>query len=63
LGCIVQNGRQGSIDLDQLSVSAAHLRRIFGWADKPRPWSMTEVFVFGALVAQSSSATCWRPVH
>jgi paraquat-inducible protein A len=29
----------------------AHLRRIFAWAERLRPWSMLEVFVFGVFVA------------
>src|SRR5207248_2717899 len=28
-----------------------HLRRIFAWAERLRPWSMLEVFVFGVFVA------------
>jgi paraquat-inducible protein A len=28
-----------------------HLRRIFAWAEKLRPWSMVDVFVFGVFVA------------
>ncbi len=28
-----------------------HLRRIFAWVEKLRPWSMLEVFVFGVFVA------------
>jgi paraquat-inducible protein A len=28
-----------------------HLRRIFAWAEKLRPWSMIEVFVLGVFVA------------
>jgi paraquat-inducible protein A len=28
-----------------------HLRRIFAWAEKLRPWSMVEVFVLGVFVA------------
>src|SRR5207302_10129736 len=28
-----------------------HLRRVFGWAERLRPWSMLEVFVFGVFVA------------
>ena len=28
-----------------------HLRRIFAWAERLRPWSMIEVFVFGVFVA------------
>ncbi len=28
-----------------------HLRRLFAWAEKLRPWSMLEVFVFGVFVA------------
>jgi paraquat-inducible protein A len=28
-----------------------HLRRIFAWAERLRPWSMVEVFVFGVFVA------------
>ncbi len=28
-----------------------HLRRIFAWAEKLRPWSMIDVFVFGVFVA------------
>jgi paraquat-inducible protein A len=29
----------------------AHLRRVFAWAERLRPWSMLEVFVFGVFVA------------
>jgi paraquat-inducible protein A len=29
----------------------AHLRRIFAWVEKLRPWSMIEVFVLGVFVA------------
>jgi paraquat-inducible protein A len=29
----------------------AHLRSIFAWAERLRPWSMLEVFVFGVFVA------------
>ncbi len=29
----------------------AHLRRIFAWVERLRPWSMIEVFVFGVFVA------------
>src|SRR5919202_2722252 len=29
----------------------AHLRQIFAWAERLRPWSMLEVFVFGVFVA------------
>jgi paraquat-inducible protein A len=28
-----------------------HLRRVFAWAERLRPWSMIEVFVFGVFVA------------
>jgi paraquat-inducible protein A len=28
----------------------SHLRRIFAWAERLRPWSMLEVFVFGVFV-------------
>src|SRR5215471_8205269 len=28
-----------------------HLRRVFAWAERLRPWSMVEVFVFGVFVA------------
>jgi paraquat-inducible protein A len=28
-----------------------HLRRVFAWAERLRPWSMLEVFVFGVFVA------------
>jgi paraquat-inducible protein A len=28
-----------------------HLRRMFGWAEKLRPWSMIDVFVLGVFVA------------
>jgi paraquat-inducible protein A len=28
-----------------------HLRRIFAWAERLRPWSMIDVFVFGVFVA------------
>jgi paraquat-inducible protein A len=28
-----------------------HLRRIYGWAERLRPWSMIDVFVFGVFVA------------
>src|SRR5262249_51755006 len=28
-----------------------HLRRFFAWAERLRPWSMLEVFVFGVFVA------------
>jgi len=28
-----------------------HLRSIFAWAERLRPWSMLEVFVFGVFVA------------
>jgi paraquat-inducible protein A len=28
-----------------------HLRRIYAWAEKLRPWSMIDVFVFGVFVA------------
>ena len=28
-----------------------HLRRLFAWAEKLRPWSMIDVFVFGVFVA------------
>ena len=30
---------------------ARHLRTIFAWAERLRPWSMLEVFVFGVFVA------------
>jgi paraquat-inducible protein A len=29
----------------------SHLRRVFAWAERLRPWSMLEVFVFGVFVA------------
>ena len=29
----------------------SHLRRVFAWAERLRPWSMVEVFVFGVFVA------------
>jgi paraquat-inducible protein A len=29
----------------------AHLRTVFAWAERLRPWSMLEVFVFGVFVA------------
>jgi paraquat-inducible protein A len=29
----------------------AHLRRVFAWIERLRPWSMIEVFVFGVFVA------------
>jgi paraquat-inducible protein A len=29
----------------------AHLRMVFAWAERLRPWSMLEVFVFGVFVA------------
>jgi paraquat-inducible protein A len=29
----------------------SHLRRLFAWAERLRPWSMLEVFVFGVFVA------------
>jgi paraquat-inducible protein A len=31
--------------------SPRHLRRMFAWAEKLRPWSMLDVFVFGVFVA------------
>jgi paraquat-inducible protein A len=34
----------------------AHLRRVFVWAEKLRPWSMIEVFVFGVFVAYTKLA-------
>jgi paraquat-inducible protein A len=32
-------------------VPPRHLRRVFAWAERLRPWSMLEVFVFGVFVA------------